>query len=844
MNKLCIIFIFLFAPLVFSEQPDPILYMHPLPNSEFVSRQTTLLLRFKKEYSVDKQQINDLFSVAGSINGHYPGKTFFSDDEETIIFKPDKHFRRGEKVTATLHSPYFKNNTFTFQFNISIVHNNRLQKPVAKKISRDHLLNKNVQTYGSVRTINGVTVPSDFPRIDVLINKKGTGSGRLFTGFRQSYFMILENDGTPYFYRKSNDFLMDFKVQPNGYLSRNVDDRDTNEHFYITMDHTFNYVDTFAVKHGYHTDHHDFQLLPDGHSLLICNDIEIVDMSKIVDGGHRSARVFGHHFQELDSNKNVVFEWRGWDHLDIKDAIEIDLTDKSFDYAHMNSICLDYDGHYLISCRNLSQCLKINRNTGEIMWVMGGKSNSFTFINDTDQNSYQHMIRPVPGKPNHYTLFDNGNHHNPSYSRAVEFKVDTTAMTIEKVWEYHHDPELFAGWLGSVQRLPNGNTLINWTGHGRPFANEVTPEGEVVYEAEGSQSLAVYRTYRFDWQGKADRPYLLLESMGDRIILIFNKFGDDNVDYYKIYEGQTPHSLTLFDTTSATRYDAVDFKNHSRHYFKVTAVDKTGQESTASETKGIDVKYVNPGENIIKNGNFAAGKQHWNLNTYEGAQADGTIVDDSFKFVIHETGSAPWHIQLKQTNIPLYQRKQYRFEFDAYAENRRTIEAKIVKSEPPYTNYGKIGRTALSQREKHVSYDFVMNYNTDLDARVVINCGGEEGNVFIDNISLKVLPSTDVASQKNPIPEEFQLFQNHPNPFNSNTSIRFSVSKSAKVHLTVYDVLGQQIRTLVSELKSAGEHERVWNGEDQKGQNVPSGLYMCRMRAFGTVKTIKLLLVR
>jgi serine protease len=94
------------------------------------------------------------------------------------------------------------------------------------------------------------------------------------------------------------------------------------------------------------------------------------------------------------------------------------------------------------------------------------------------------------------------------------------------------------------------------------------------------------------------------------------------------------------------------------------------------------------------------------------------------------------------------------------------------------------------------------------------------------------------------LPKSFTLDQNHPNPFNPTTNITYSLTASADVELVVINVLGQQIRTLVNEYQSAGAHSVVWDGRDQGGNQVASGIYFYRMISDGSVDTKKMLLMK
>ncbi|MGB8657976.1 MAG: FlgD immunoglobulin-like domain containing protein [Candidatus Zixiibacteriota bacterium] len=98
-------------------------------------------------------------------------------------------------------------------------------------------------------------------------------------------------------------------------------------------------------------------------------------------------------------------------------------------------------------------------------------------------------------------------------------------------------------------------------------------------------------------------------------------------------------------------------------------------------------------------------------------------------------------------------------------------------------------------------------------------------------------------------PEDFALLQNYPNPFNPTTTIKFKVQGSEfkvpiPTTLKIYNVLGQRVRTLVDEQKTAGNYEVVWDGKDDRGKELASGIYFCKLTAGSYQKTRKMLLLR
>jgi hypothetical protein len=79
------------------------------------------------------------------------------------------------------------------------------------------------------------------------------------------------------------------------------------------------------------------------------------------------------------------------------------------------------------------------------------------------------------------------------------------------------------------------------------------------------------------------------------------------------------------------------------------------------------------------------------------------------------------------------------------------------------------------------------------------------------------------------IPDKFQLFQNYPNPFNPSTTIAYQLPERKRVKLAIYDITGRQVRTLVDEVQLAGNYQTTWNGTDQSGNVVSSGVYVYRL---------------
>jgi len=94
------------------------------------------------------------------------------------------------------------------------------------------------------------------------------------------------------------------------------------------------------------------------------------------------------------------------------------------------------------------------------------------------------------------------------------------------------------------------------------------------------------------------------------------------------------------------------------------------------------------------------------------------------------------------------------------------------------------------------------------------------------------------------LPKEYALFQNYPNPFNPSTVIKFTLPANAHVELTIYNLLGKKVRTLVTSDLAAGDHSVTWDGLDEIGDGVASGMYLYRLQTGSFVASRKMILMR
>ena len=560
------------------------------------------------------------------------------------------------------------------------------------------------------------TLPIDFPERTVTVNDNPDSGYIFLSSFGlgnqaslASYIMILDNTGFPVFFRKMRGPTMDFKIQPNGLLSYIEPHLPNWDWVVYTMDNSYTIVDSFVVE-NYLTDSHDFQIMPNGNVILLAKDYRIVDLSQIIEGGQPAARIEGCIIQELDQYKNVVFEWSSFDHFDFTDALHMDLTAQVIDYVHPNAIEFDFDGNILLSCRHLDEITKIDRQTGEIIWRMGGLNNQFTFTNENMDFEHltptpfchQHDIRRLDN--GNITIYDNGNFKNPNYSRAAEYQLDEINMTAALVWEYRHPPDMYSDIFGNAQRLPNGNTMIGWAGDSlAPALIESRPDCTKSFELSLPQltdfngnrtGLWSYRAFRFDWQGTADKPYLWADTLNDQIILNFAQFGDSSIVQYYIYQGEFSDSLLKIDSTLNNSFEISGLFSGETYFFRVSSLNGENNESLMS--------------NII---------------------------------------------------------------------------------------------TYTPSNELNVSHSLTLPYRICLD-------------------------------------------QNYPNPFNAVTMINYDLPDDGMVNITIYDIRGRVVRTLIDKQQTVGSRSIQWNATNDVGAPVPTGIYLYTFQAVGFRQTKKMILLK
>jgi len=223
----------------------------------------------------------------------------------------------------------------------------------------------------------------------------------------------------------------------------------------------------------HHPDHHhDARRLANGNVIILATERIPVELAAKVQGGLPGTElpdggILADVIHEVTPKGEIIWTWHAFEHLDPKTDI-LTAHDKREEWSHANSVGELADGNFLLSFRNLSTVVIVERKTGKIIWRLGRE----TLAN-------QHYPNELPN--GNILIFDNGTYRQNAalnFSRVIEID----RQTKEIVWQYTDTPlhNFFSPYISGAQRLPNGNTLITEGNYGRLF--EVTPDKQIVWE--------------------------------------------------------------------------------------------------------------------------------------------------------------------------------------------------------------------------------------------------------------------------------------------------------------------------------------------------------------------------
>jgi Arylsulfotransferase (ASST) len=367
----------------------------------------------------------------------------------------------------------------------------------------------------------------------------------------QSGPVILDQNGQLIWFKPLPDKnqAADFRVQSyrgkpvltwwQGYLGAGVGSGEN-----VIVDTSYRQVATVRAANGLSADLHEFELTPRGTALITAYYLVYWDASSV--GGATRQIVMDSVVQEIDVKTGLVlFQWDSIDHVPLSDAHTKTPAQAGspLDYFHVNSVAQDRDGNLVISARNTSAAYKVDRQTGKLIWTLGGKRSSFTMGPGT-WFAFQHDVRVRSANDRVMTLFDNGGGppRASEHSRGLTLTLDLKRMTATRVAEYRHAPPLPANYEGNLQQLPGGDAYIGWGQ--QPYFAQFDSRGQPVLDGRFVSSTANYRAYMMPWKATPiTPPAVSAEKRGAETVVHASWNGATDVASWRVLTGDGTTSL-------------------------------------------------------------------------------------------------------------------------------------------------------------------------------------------------------------------------------------------------------------------------------------------------------------
>jgi len=166
------------------------------------------------------------------------------------------------------------------------------------------------------------------------------------------------------------------------------------------------------------------------------------------------------------------------------------------------------------------------------------------------------------------------------------------------------------------------------------------------------------------------------------------------------------------------------------------------------------------------------------------------------------------------------------------AAGRGTVANLVFEVNDPTVDV--ITLEAIKRENPHHSLTFIYSHRDDQSVQFVRS---------VPDFGSATVALSNTTSSDN-LPTTFGLEQNYPNPFNPTTQIEFSLPVPSRVDLTVFNVLGQEVRSVINDEMPAGHHSVTWDGNSSSGNSVSSGVYFYRLEAGDFVETRKMMLLK
>ncbi len=541
-------------------------------------------------------------TVAGSVSGSHTGSLEPHRDARGVTFQPDAPFAPGETVTVQGPPEVIGSDGGTYSFRVATpgVHPGLLldNEPMGQTPPIEGQL-----TRAAAAAVPPVATPNPNspyasrpdlapPSIDITATPTPTAPGLLFatpvqTATSAAGVVVYDNNGAVVWFHEApglvvgNASVQTLAGEPVLTWFEGTAPYGAGNYRgeYKLVDSSYQELSPVRMGNGYQADIHDFLITPQGTALMVAYNPLICD-GVAIQGCAPGATVLDGVVQEVDiATDALLFEWHAIDHLPLTDSY-VGLSSSLLDFLHPNSLDLDADGNVLLSGRHTSALYKIDRQSGAVIFILGGKRDQFTYVGDPETikgPDYPHDFR-ARGSGS-YSYFDNGIRRQAAdgtaTSRAVVVTLDNGTKTATYTKILRHQPGgLFGPTQGRMQALPDGGNLVAWGGLG--VADEYSAADAQIFTS--SLSAGTYRQERHEWVGRPTAPpdIAVTARSGSAVSIAVSWNGDTRAASWRLLSGSTPGTLAPVGTTARTGFETVVGTAAASRYLAVEALDSGG----------------------------------------------------------------------------------------------------------------------------------------------------------------------------------------------------------------------------------------------------------------------------
>ena len=500
------------------------------------SPQTTITFR-----GAEPDELGDV-TVSGSRSGRHSGRLAPHRDGDGVTFVPDRPFAAGERVTVDTGRRIAGADDDRTSFAIA----NASPLPPPPFDAAKPPEERDVRVFRSRPDLRP-------PAVAVRRRSPEAQPGRVFVapkrGATQQGPMIVDDSGALVWFHPlpGDEQAFDFRAQRyrgdpvlTWWQGRMRIYRGVGAGQIV--DASYRPVATVRAANGYEMDAHEFELTPAGTALLISYVPVAWDLSEL--GGRRDGVVEDNVVQEIDVETGELrFEWHALGTIGLGESYRPAprKAGQMHDPFHLNSVALDTDGNLIVSARHTNAIYKLDRQTGDVLWRLGGKRSSFAMEPGAAFALQHDARRRADGA---ITLFDNAAEDLPARgrsSRGLALRLDHQAKTASVAQEWKHPDGLLSTTQGSTQNLDGGGAFVGWGGL-QPFFTEFAADGRTLFDARFvRKDVESYRAFRAPWAAAGEgRPSVVARRTGRSVSVWASWNGATEVASWRVHPDRGP----------------------------------------------------------------------------------------------------------------------------------------------------------------------------------------------------------------------------------------------------------------------------------------------------------------